>query len=108
MADSPRRLQFRLRTLLIGVTLFCVVIAAGWSADQIRIAWSRAAILTSLRDRGGEYQERLGHQPSMRSFLRRLCGDRCVIVVWRPRDGSGPTEDEIKSAFPNAQILVGH
>jgi hypothetical protein len=109
-AEAPSRkrrwFQFSLRTLMIGVTLFCVVIAAGWCANQARRAWARTSILEAIREHGGEYQERLGHQPSIKSFLRRLCGDRCVVVVWRPRDGSGPTEDEIRAEFPKVQILV--
>jgi hypothetical protein len=40
------------------------------------------------------------------SFIRRLCGDQRIVVIWRPPDKSGPTEDEIKATFLKAQILV--
>jgi hypothetical protein len=46
MADQPlsrRRFQFRLRTLMIGVTLFCV--AAGWLAVQARAVRDRKGVL---------------------------------------------------------------
>ena len=99
-----RRYQFRLRTLMIVVTLL-VLAAAGWCANQARRAWARTSILEAIREHGGDYQQHLGAIPKM-SFVRRLCGDQCVIVVWRPRDGSGPTEDEIGAEFPKVQILV--
>ena len=46
MSDHPsprRRFQFRLRTLMIGVTLFCVV--AGWLLSQASVVWERKALL---------------------------------------------------------------
>jgi hypothetical protein len=42
-ADPPKRkrrwFQFRLRTLMIVVTLFCI--AGGWLGNQVRIVWER-------------------------------------------------------------------
>jgi hypothetical protein len=108
-ADSPklkrRWFRFRLRTLLIGLAALLLLAAACWCANQARRARARTSILEAIREHGGDYQQHLGAIPKM-SFVRRLCGDQCVIVVWRPRDGSGPTEDEIRAEFPKVQILV--
>jgi hypothetical protein len=46
MSDSApprRRFQFRLRTLLIGVTLFCVIV--GWFLHHASLVWERKAML---------------------------------------------------------------
>jgi hypothetical protein len=40
-----RRFQFRLRTLMIGVTLFCLV--AGWLLNQASVVWERKSLLES-------------------------------------------------------------
>jgi hypothetical protein len=100
-----RWLHFRLRTLMIGLAALLLLAAAGWCANQARRARARTSILETIREHGGDYQQHLGAIPKM-SFVRRLCGDQCVVVVWRPRDGSGPTEDEIRAEFPKVQILV--
>src|SRR5258707_5538164 len=52
-APSPRRrFQFRLRTLMIGVTLLCVV-GGGYVLWQKGIAKERQAILDDVLKRGG-------------------------------------------------------
>jgi hypothetical protein len=108
-ADSPgpkrRWFQFRLRTLLIGVGVLLLLATAGWCAKETWIGLDRHALLSAVRAHGGEYQPHLG-APSRMSFVRRLCGDECVVVIWRPPDNSGPTENEIRARFPKVQILV--
>jgi hypothetical protein len=104
MADpaSPRRhFQFRLLTLLIGVTIFGVV--AWWSISEARIARGRVSLLETIKRYGGDYQPQLGGSSGL-SLIRRWCGDKPIIVIWRPK--SGPTEDEIRARFPDVQILV--
>jgi hypothetical protein len=106
MADLPalrRRFQFRLLTLLIGITIFAVV--AWWCITEARIAQDRVLLLETIKTRGGDYQQHLGGQSRL-PLIRRLCGDQCVVVIWRPHDRSGPSEDEIRARFPKVQILV--
>jgi hypothetical protein len=88
---------------MIGVAI-CAVVA--WSCiAEAHVAGARVALLTAIKNRGGDYQEHLGG-PSRMSAIRRLCGDQCVVVIWRPHDLSGPSEDEIRARFPKVQILV--
>jgi hypothetical protein len=87
---------------LIGVSVFGVV--AWWTFADVRIARNRVLILAEIKKYGGDYQPQLGE--SDLSFIRRLCGDQPIVVIWRPPDKSGPTEDEIKTTFPKFQILV--
>ena len=107
MPDQPsprRRFQFRLRTLLFVITVACIVAGIWRGISEARIARGRVLILETIKKCGGDYQQHLhGHSASL---IRRLCGDQCVVVIWRPHDLSGPTEDEIRARFPNVQILV--
>jgi hypothetical protein len=105
MVDSApprRRFPFRLLTVLIGVSIFGLV--AWWTFAEVRIAQNRVSLLAEIKKHGGDYQPQLGR--SDLSFIRRLCGDQWIVVIWRPPDKSGPTEAEIKATFPKAQILV--
>jgi hypothetical protein len=102
MAGAKYRFQFRLLTLMIGVTIFAVVV--WWCIAEVHRAGARVALLAAIKNHGGDFQEHLG--PTRMSAIRRLCGDQCVVVIWRPHDLSGPSEDEIRSRFPKVQILV--
>ena len=44
----PRRFQFRLRTLLIGVTLFCIVVG-GYIGSQLKVIRERREAVTKNR-----------------------------------------------------------
>ena len=108
-AEPPKHkrrwFQFSLRTLMIGVGVLLLLAAAGWCAKEAWIGLDHHALLSAVRAHGGEYQPHLG-APSRMSFVRHLCGDECVVVIWRPRDNSGPTENEIRARFPKVQMLV--
>jgi hypothetical protein len=114
MADQPssrRRFQFRLRTLWIVVTLFCVVFA--YVGSQAKIVVDRkAAMVELIRGGGGAVgTERLnlsvledGRDYSI-PFLRRVMGDHAVFVIfYKP----GTAYDEIRrlqDLFPESRIF---
>jgi hypothetical protein len=107
MADQPsprRRLQFRLRTLLFAITVACIVAVIWRAISEARTARGRVSLLETIKKCGGEYQQHLGGHSA--SLIRHLCGDQCVVVIWRPHDLSGPSDDEIRAWFPKVQILV--
>jgi hypothetical protein len=105
-----RRFQFRLRTLLIVVTLFCVVSSyVGW---QMKIVMDRKAAVSDLIGGGGHILGPEGLSPSevppardySIPFLRRWMGDHAVFwIVYKP----GTPDDEIRrlrTTFPEATL----
>ena len=121
MADQPshrRRFQFRLRTLLIGVTLFALI-PCGYLGWQAKIVKQRRTAASELTQYGaiswaseftalppGISLKKLSVEMVYRrplpqvSWLRRLLGDDyAVSVLYSPRI---PDEslDRIKAAFP--------
>jgi hypothetical protein len=127
MADQPRprrRFQFRLRTLMIVVTLTAVL--CSYAAREAKIVREREAILASIKNAGGDYilagappvyvdavwlndgkpllqQFAKGREESRPSMLRRWLGDVAVIRInaWDSR-----TELEIARCFPEANIYA--
>jgi hypothetical protein len=84
------RIQFRLRTLMIVVTLLAVPCAyVGWQAKIVR---ERKNLLTRLVDSGGGYlayvPEEGGYwatdgKPVIEPpFLRALFGDETILEIW--------------------------
>lgn len=103
-----RRLQFRLRTLLIAITLFCI--ARGYIEWQAKIVMDRKAAVSELLGLGGHIVGAEGLSPSTVvphrdysiPFLPRLMGDHPVFWVIYKR---GTTNDELhrlRIAFPEA------
>jgi hypothetical protein len=92
------RFQFRLRTLMIVVTLFCI--SAAWFTEQGRIVHERREILAhepvSLLDRSTDSNNRL-------SLVRRWLGDVDCREI-----GAEPVSDEelehYRAVFPEATI----
>jgi hypothetical protein len=137
MADQPslrRRFQFRLRTLMIGVTLFCVIFGgyAGWHLKKVG---ERRALLRLVVSNGGGYStftfgdnelllgtneyvlpSNMPNIPigasrlnSLRtdkapSLIRRWLGDVNVFEIWLPE--SFPHSDTLRiiQGFPEAMI----
>ena len=101
------RFQFRLRTLMIVVTLFCTF--AGWIGNQVRTAHQRKAmfancpqsiILYSFADEGDQF--------SLISPVRRWLGDVTVqyLVVSATVD---PADlKAIRETFPETEIELRH
>jgi hypothetical protein len=117
-ADLPKRLrrrfQFRLRTLMIGITFLAVVCAyVGWQAKIVRDrqAWliahpRRDAMLTPF-----SYLATLasGRKESQPSFIRRWMGDVAQDSV--ELDAPASDEEQLRAVtlFPEARVfLIGH
>jgi hypothetical protein len=102
------RFQFRLRTLIIGVTLFAV--ACGYVAWQARIVHKRKLVDDWITAHNGETAISLkmpgvaDYQPSV-SWFRRILGDRAVAGVNLSSPPSAEDEARIWAAFPEAEEL---
>jgi hypothetical protein len=104
-APSPRRrLQFRLRTLMIGVTLLAVPLGyLGW---QAKIARVRESLLESKRRfvqrivEFGTIDDSLGIITS----LKRWPGDRRYREILLSDETPDDSVLELRSAFPEAVI----
>jgi hypothetical protein len=104
-APSPRRrFQFRLRTLMIGVTLLAVPCAyVGWQAKIVR---ERRALLDEINAAGGgEVPADIAHRPP---WLRRILGDENVGFMVVPYTTDGETMARIFRLFPDVPTFVGH
>jgi hypothetical protein len=97
MSDSApprRRFQFRLRTLLVGVTLLCVW--CGYVSWKAKTVLSRRATLQkiTLVDKG-EYRIR-----DSDSWLGRMLGDKTVEGIIVPSDTSLEERRSLRAEFP--------
>jgi hypothetical protein len=106
MADQPprrRRFQFRLRTLMIGVTLLAVPLAyVGWQAKIVR---ERRAELSRAVD--GRLLEICGNgENRVISWIRRVLSDQRVGSI-KVLTGTDATElDRLRVLFPEAEVKV--
>ena len=116
--DPPkrkRRLQFRLRTLMIVVTLFALI-PCGYVGWQAKIVRERRAALAELAMRDGQFG--VWTVPALADIhertipmLARWMGDRAIFWIIYKR---GTTDDEIRrlrELFPEALVgddLVTH
>jgi hypothetical protein len=112
---NRRRLQFRLRTLLIGVTLLAVPCAfVGWQAKIVR---DRNEMREELESRGAIFLSDAvpgqGHPELSPSWLRRLLGDEDVPYIWTPPHERLDLEgverfdlDEVRRVFPEAFVVT--
>jgi hypothetical protein len=111
MADSPatprRRFQFRLRTLMIGVTLFALI-PCGYVGWQAKIVRERRSLCDAIKRTGGQvspYRVEYGAsvpvpQPN---WLQRMLGDEPVGFVFvREND---ELAEAAKLVFPDATII---
>jgi hypothetical protein len=114
-----RWFRFSLRTLLIGVTLFCVVIGGyvGWQAKIIR---ERNAMIRRIERMQGSVEfGRLDQgwaeagldpnlfkeiQPRAVPWVRRLLGDSDVIYIELPAETPASERASIRAVFPESQI----
>src|SRR5262245_38737730 len=115
--SSKRRwLQFRLRTLLIVVTLTAAGLA--WIAPELRIARERLSMQGPTLDgprtvsNSVVVYEIRASVPAWRreervSWPRRLLGDRPVYEVWLGYDTKPSDVASYKAAFPEAEIHLG-
>jgi hypothetical protein len=114
-----RWFQFSLRTLLIGVTLFCVVIGGyvGWQAKIIR---ERNAMIHRIESMGGSVEigrldqgwAEAGMDPNLYEeikaravpWVRRMLGDSDVIDICLPAETPASGRASIRAVFPESQI----
>jgi hypothetical protein len=107
-ADPPKRkrrwLQFSLRSLMIGVTLFCVVIG-GYVSWQAKIVRERRAEMNRVVD------ARLvgiadNDEERAIPWIRRVFGDQRVASI-RMLVGTDAAElDRLRVLFPEAKVEV--
>jgi hypothetical protein len=109
MADqfSPRRrFQFRLRTLMIVVTIFCVV--GGYVGHQVQLVHQRKLLLDWITAHNGEVSITLkspgrpDYRPSI-PWLRRILGDRAVAGIFFSSPLSVEDEGRFRDAFPEME-----
>jgi hypothetical protein len=102
---SPRRrFQFRLRTLMIAVTLICVVVG-GYLGRRAQIARERKTLLDSIKADGGYVTDiRDNSLPVPPAVLRSVFGDDRVEVLVVPDTIDNETMAEIRRLFPDAEI----
>jgi hypothetical protein len=101
------RFQFRLRTLMIVVTLLAV--PCWWVATQRQLVQDRLALLQRVQnvDHGNYFFEQLppGKAPSI-SGLRRLLGDQAISNILLPLEANAEEYAPIHAMFPEAQLQV--
>ncbi len=118
--EPPKRkrrwFQFRLRTLMIAVTLLAIALA--YAAPDVRIWHQRTAMLGPKHDgpltlsNGVVVYEFRATLPSWRqeeriSLLRRLLGDQPIYEIWLGYDTKSSDVARYEAAFPEADIHLG-
>jgi hypothetical protein len=99
-SPSPRRrFQFRLRTLMIGVTLLAV--PCGFWARDYRLASERAEFRKTLINSAWSNGD-----DSVISSFRQWLGDMPYHMVALPLESSREIRDRAKSLFPEAVIVA--
>lgn len=94
------KLQFRLRTLMITVTLLALPLGyVGWQAKIVR---ERKAFRDS---QSGKWSEGDGSNGGL-SWLRRQLGDEPVAIVGLPIDSSKELRAQAAALFPEARIMA--
>jgi hypothetical protein len=121
-SPRPRRFQFRLLTLLIFVSLICVV--CGWTFHQVHIVRERKSLLEDViahegffvtasmqvsANRDVRYSDLYTSlalaraRPSVPRFSQWF-GDQAIGVIGIPSDS--PRLAELKAAFPEAAFSI--
>jgi hypothetical protein len=110
MADQPsprRRFQFRLRTLMIVVTLLAVPMSyVGWQAKIVR---ERSAMREWVSGQDGRcMQSGYGDDSGVEvpTLIRRWLGDQKVGVVVLLKPVSDDDRERLKDTFPGVQIVI--
>jgi hypothetical protein len=107
MTDSSqrRRFQFSLRTLLTGVTLFCVLAGSyvGWQAKIVRARKSELNRVAKTYLIGIEESDQATTIP----WLRRLLGDVTVDFIAVPAGTPRNEIDRLRALFPESSVTAG-
>ena len=110
MAGQPsprRRFQFRLRTLMIVVTAFCVVVG-GYTVNERRLVNERRDYLNSNRIHSSSFRipayYAKGDKSNAPSGIRVLLGDKAQREVFVERNAPEETKRAVAALFPEADI----
>jgi hypothetical protein len=97
-----RRFQFSLRTLMIGVTIFCLVIGSyvAHEAKIVRDSKSELNRAVNMRLIGIDG----GDQPKAIPWMRRLLGDVSVNSISMPPDTTTGELDRLRALFPESRV----
>jgi hypothetical protein len=90
---SARRFQFRLRTLLIGVSLFAVPL--GYVSHQLRFVRERRAVAATLAR---------SHPGPGPSWLRNLLGDEGYWYIEVDPNATDEEVEKCRNIFPEATV----
>jgi hypothetical protein len=102
-APPRRRFQFRLRTLLIMVTLLAVPLSyVGWQAKIVR---ERRAELNRVVD-GRLFGIASSDETRAIPWIRRILADQQVYSIMMPVGSDRAELDRLRSLFPEAKIAV--
>jgi hypothetical protein len=117
--EPPKRkrrwYQFRLRTLMIAVTLLAVPLGyVGW---QVRIVRHRDELRRELAAHGGgsvtatkliveltAHGQKCDEPPNL-SWIRELVGDEYVYFLYVPETVPKELADDLKAEFPEARVI---
>ena len=107
MPDQPsprRRFQFRLRTLMIAVTLFALI-PCGYVGWQAKIVRERRAELNRMVD-GRLYGIAGSEERRAIPWIRRVLADQQVYSIMMPVGTDRAELDRLRSPFPEAKVAV--
>jgi hypothetical protein len=98
------RFQFSFRTLMICVTLYCLVLG-GYVGWQKKIVIERAMMRLRLEEKGASFIDffAVQHPEKSPGWLRRQLGDGDAPFIYRPA-GFEISDDEILAMFPEADV----
>jgi hypothetical protein len=111
--NRPRRFQFRLRTLMIGVTL--LAIPCGYLGWQKKIVADRWALRFEIKKMGptdngyakGVIDRANANEPERAiPWLRLMLGDQAIRFVALPTNVSKDYLQRVKETFPEADIFA--
>jgi hypothetical protein len=110
--DPPKRkrrwFQFSLRTLMIGVTLFCVVDGGyvGWQAKIVRArrAWLAHLATQRYQARIGDRVIYAGNGHGEPSIVRRWLGDKAILRISLPATVPDEDRETTLRLFPESNV----
>jgi hypothetical protein len=103
--QSPRRrwFQFRLRTMLIGVMVLCVV-PGGYVICQRKIVQDRKSMLETGDEKPFVDADSATSAQDQIPLIRRWLGDRAIRSIRLKSDDYDANVERHRAAFPEAQI----
>jgi hypothetical protein len=96
------RFQFRLRTMMIGVTLVTVV--CGYFRWRYDFVWQRKAMIHRIETEDGQIE--IGYDPVIKPlpWVQRILGDSRVTDIYLPAETPASKLAAIHALFPDARL----